>query len=88
MPRAKKDTSAEVNKEISFEDAMKRLDEISSKLEKGDAALDEALSLFEEGTALVGSCNKLLDNAELKVTQMTKGTDGAPVETELQDESV
>ena len=44
MPRAKKDTSAEVNKEISFEEAMKRLDEISSKLEKGDAALDEALS--------------------------------------------
>ena len=74
MPRAKKDTSAEVNKEISFEDARKRLDEISSKLEKGDAALDEALSLFEEGTGLIKLCNEKLDAAEKKIKVLTKNT--------------
>ena len=72
----------------TFEQSLSRLEEIVKRMEKGDVALEEALSLFEEGTALVGSFNKLLDNAELKVTQMTKGADGAPVETELQDESV
>lgn len=72
----------------TFEQSLSRLEEIVKQMENGDVALEEALSLFEEGTALFGSCNKLLDNAELKVTQMTKGADGAPVETELQDESV
>ena len=72
----------------TFEQSLSRLEEIVKRMENGDVALEEALSLFEEGTALVGSCKRLLDNAELKVTQMTKGTDGAPVETELQDESV
>ena len=72
----------------TFEQSLSRLEEIVKQMENGDVALEEALSLFEEGTALVGSCNKLLDNAELKVSQMTKGADGSPVETELQDESV
>ena len=77
-----------MEEKMSFEQSLARLDEIVRRMERGDVALDEALSLFEEGTALAKSCNKLLDNAELKVTQMTKGADGAPVETELQDESV
>ena len=57
-------------------------------MERGDVALDEALSLFEEGTALAKSCNSLLDEAELKVVQLTKGADGKPVETELRNEGV
>lgn len=61
MPRTKKDNSFEG---ISFEEAMKRLAEISEKLEKGDAALDESLTLFEEGTALIKLCNEKLDAAE------------------------
>ena len=65
---------------MTFEQSVTRLEEIVRQMENGDVALEEALKLFEEGTALAASCNKLLDNAELKVLQMTKG--------ELQDETV
>ncbi len=71
----------------TFEQSLARLDEIVRRMEKGDVPLEEALGLFEEGTALVGTCNKLLNEAELKVVQLTKGADGAPQETEFIDES-
>lgn len=71
---------------MNFEQSLARLDEIVRRMERGDVALEEALKLFEEGTALVGSCNKLLDEAELKVVQLTKGADGDPQETEFTDE--
>ena len=71
----------------TFEKSLARLDEIVRRMEKGDVPLEEALGLFEEGTALVGACNKLLDEAELKVVQLTKGADGAPQETEFVDDA-
>ena len=71
---------------ISFEQAMKRLEEIVSSMEKGNATLDETLTMFEEGTALVSLCNKKLNEAELKVSQLTKGPDGKPTETEFEYE--
>lgn len=70
----------------TFEQSMLRLEDIVKRMERGDAPLEEALSLFEEGTALVGSCSRLLDEAELKVVQMTKGADGLPEERDFSDE--
>ena len=64
----------------TYEDSVKRLEDIVSALERGDASLDESLKLFEEGTKLVSSCGKMLDEAEQKVVRLTKGADGAPVE--------
>ena len=69
----------------NFEQSLGRLDEIVRRMERGDVPLEEALSLFEEGTALVASCTKLLDAAELKVMQLTKGPDGTPQEREFED---
>ena len=77
-----------MEEKMNFEQSLARLDEIVRRMERGDVALDEALSLFEEGTSLAKSCNKLLDEAELKVVQLTKGADGTPVETELPNENV
>ncbi len=71
---------------LTFEQSLTRLDEIVRHMEKGDVPLEEALSLFEEGTKLVGVCNQLLDEAELKVVRLTKGADGTPQETEFTDE--
>ena len=71
----------------TFEQSLTRLDEIVRRMERGDVPLEEALSLFEEGTALVGACSKLLDEAELKVVQLTKGADGQPQETEFMDDA-
>lgn len=69
----------------TFEQSLTRLEEIVRQMERGDVPLEQALSLFEEGTGLVGSCTKLLDEAELKVVQLTKGADGTPQETEFAD---
>lgn len=71
----------------TFEASVLRLEQIVDKLEQGELPLEEALKLFEEGTALVGSCTKLLDDAELKVVKLMKGPDGAPTETEFNDET-
>ncbi len=70
----------------SFEDNIARLEEIVSLLERGDAKLADSLKLFEEGTKLAASCGKQLDEAEQKVVRLTKGSDGAPVETPFEAE--
>ena len=67
-------------KELSFEESMKRLDEIVRGLEKGDVTLHDSMALFEEGTALIRRCTELLDSAEQQVVRLKKGPDGAPEE--------
>lgn len=57
-------------KQMSFEQAMDRLEEIVKKLESGDGSLDQALTLFEEGSKLAGACTAMLDQAEQKVTKL------------------
>ena len=72
----------------SFEENMARLEEIVALLEKGDAQLADSLALFEEGTKLVAACTAMLDEAELKVVKLQQGGDGAPVDSDLGEESV
>ena len=62
-------------KKLSFEQAMKRLEDIVARLESGEAPLDESLKLFEEGTGLMGQCTALLDKAEQKVNTLLQGTE-------------
>ena len=54
--------------EMTYENAMKRLEEIVSKLERETLSLDDSLKLFEEGTRLAAFCGKTLDLAEQKIT--------------------
>lgn len=68
---------------MSFEDSVKRLDEIVKLLERGDAPLSESLKLFEEGTSLISNCDTLLNEAEQKVVKLRKGQDGEPEELRL-----
>ena len=70
----------------TFEEQIARLEEIVALLEKGDAKLAESLALFEEGTKLVAGCTALLDQAELQVVKLQKGSDGAPVELPFGEE--
>ena len=69
-------------KELTFEKAMDRLEEIVSLLESGDSPLDESLSLFEEGVKLVKLCNSQLEKAESSV-KMLINQDGELVEKNL-----
>ena len=67
-------------KKQTFEDRIRRLEEIVAALEKGDVQLADSLALFEEGAKLVAACTKQLEQAEQKVLKLMKGPDGAPVE--------
>jgi exodeoxyribonuclease VII small subunit len=55
--------------DLTYEQAYKKLEEILEKLESKGATLDESLSLYEEGISLYKHCNKLLDNAQLKISK-------------------
>lgn len=60
-------------KKLDFEGSMARLEEIVSRLEKGDAPLEQAMTLFEEGARLLRECTRQLDEAEQKVSLLTAG---------------
>ncbi len=51
----------------NFEQSMKRLEEIVSRLESGKLSLEESISLYNEGSELSQSCKKALENAQLSV---------------------
>ncbi len=70
-------------KEMTFEAAMARLEEIVRALEGGSAGLDQSLGLFEEGITLVKICNAKLEGAEQKVKLLAAGEDGKLTETEF-----
>ena len=60
------------NKKMSFEESVKRLEDIVKDLESGKAPLSESLALFEEGIALVRKCTAELDCAEKKIIELTR----------------
>ncbi|MDD5434243.1 MAG: exodeoxyribonuclease VII small subunit [Nitrospira sp.] len=61
-----------MEKNIKFENAMKRLEEIVQALEKGDFSLEESLKYFEEGIKLSQVCTAKLDEAEKRVDILMK----------------
>ena len=73
-------------KNMTFEAAMQRLEQIVRTLERGDAQLDESLKLFQEGTELVRACGKLLDEAELEIKKVAVAPDGRAVLEDFADE--
>ena len=74
------------NEKQTFEQAVGRIDEIITLLEKGDAQLDKSLSLFEEGVKLIETCGIMLDDAEQTVVRLQKTMSGEPKEYLFDDE--
>ena len=56
---------------INYEKAVARLEEITDKLENGNLPLEEMIKLYEEGTTLAAKCSKILDEAQLKITELS-----------------
>jgi exodeoxyribonuclease VII small subunit len=71
-------TSAGELEGLSFEEAYQRLGEIVETLENGGLPLAEATSVYEQSMALVQRCNQLLDNAELKISQLRDSYQSRP----------
>lgn len=70
---------------MKFEEAMKQLEETVTRLESGDVSLDEAMELFEKGVSLSKTCQKLLSEAQLKVTKLIAESD---TEVEFDTENI
>ena len=64
---------------LSFEDALKRLETIVQRLESGDASLDESIELYSEGDKLRAQCEARLKSAQEKIDRSVLGSDGSPV---------
>ena len=60
---------------MSYEDSLRRLEEVVQRLESGQLSLDESLALFEEGSELTKVCQRRLTEAELRIEKLV-GEDG------------
>ena len=57
---------------LTYEEAYVKLEEILMKIESKNTSLDDSLILYEEGIKLFKHCNKLLEDAELKISKFNK----------------
>ena len=63
-------------KDIKFEDAVQRLEQIVDQLEAGDLPLEQSLKVFEEGVALARRCARYLEEAEKRIELLTRDESG------------
>ena len=70
---------------LSFEAALKELEDIVSRLEQGEVDLEDSIALYERGQALKAHCEKKLKSAEGRLEKIVLGANGPagtePVET-------
>ena len=71
---------------LSFEEAFRRLSDMAESLEDGGLTLAQATARYEEGMNLVGRCNHLLDEAELKITNLRDSFSPSSPDQELDPE--
>ena len=67
---------------MSFEDALRALEEVVRKLEGGEVPLDDSISLYERGEALRRHCQARLDAAQTRIEKIVAGPDGKAKETQ------
>lgn len=80
MPTTDPDIAA-----LSFEAALKELEQIVDRLEKGTVELEESIAIYARGAALKAHCSELLKSAEQRIEKITFAADGRPSGTEPLD---
>jgi exodeoxyribonuclease VII small subunit len=76
-PRQPRSPFADI-KAMSFETALKELEQIVTRLERGDVELEQSIDIYERGEALRAHCDQLLKRAEAKVEKITLSAQGQP----------
>lgn len=66
---------------LSFEAALKELEDLTRKLEAGDVPLEESIKFFERGAGLKSHCDAMLKNAQMRVDQIVETQNGIKTET-------
>ena len=78
VPLVTENNMADAIKDMSFEDALRELEGIVAKLERGEAPLEESISIYERGAKLKAHCEGKLKDAQLKVEKIVlDGNDNA-----------
>lgn len=67
---------------LPFEKALAELEDIVTRLERGNVALEDSIAIYERGEALKTHCDKLLRSAEMRIEKITLGADGKPAGAE------
>lgn len=60
----------------NFEEMIENLEQIAKALESGNLSLDESVKKFEEGMEISKECSKILEDAEKRITILTKDSEG------------
>jgi exodeoxyribonuclease VII small subunit len=81
MAAKKRDPNAQ-----TFEEALKRLEEIVDRLERGDVPLEDSLKLYEEGLEISKACGERLAQAELTLKRLSKNAKGTFEELDDEEE--
>ena len=63
--------SAQVKDEFSLEEDLQKVEEIIEKMRNGQLNLEEMIKLYEEGISLLTRCKQTLEQAELKINQLS-----------------
>ncbi len=61
---------------MSFEDALRALEDVVRRLESGDVPLDDSITLYERGEQLRKHCQARLDAAQARIEKIVAGPDG------------
>ena len=72
---------------MSFETALRALENVVQRLESGDVPLDESISLYETGEKLRRHCQARIDAAQARIEKIVVGADGAPAGTRPLDDA-
>lgn len=72
---------------MSFEDALRALEDVVRKLESGDVPLDDSITLYERGELLRRHCQARLDAAQARIERVVAGPDGTVIGSEPFDAS-
>ena len=68
---------------MTFEDAMKELENLVEALDKGDVSLDEAIAAYDRGSQLKDHCQKKLNEAKMKVETIQSSGDSNVIPNKL-----
>jgi len=71
--------------EMSFEDALRALEDVVRRLEGGEVPLDESITLYERGEELRKHCQARLDAAQARIEKIVAGPDGRAAGTQPLD---
>lgn len=61
---------------LGFEDAIEQLEALIEQIESGEIGLEESLKRYEQGSALIKRCQAILDQAQMKIAELTARPDG------------